>query len=123
MSGTPPDSTTLLIRDFILPAFIGIYPHEKAAPQRLRVEVEMALAIGPPVADDIAHTVSYEGAVEEIRRLARRHHDLVETFAGNLADFCLADPRVARVRVKVEKPDVFPEGAVGVAILRHRRED
>lgn len=117
------DQVTIFVRDFTLPARIGIYPGEKAAPQRLRVSVEMQLCSAHPVReDDIAQTVSYEGIVGEIRRLAQIHHNLVESFAENLAAFALSDARVEGVRVRVEKPDIFSEGVAGVSIFRRRSD-
>lgn len=116
------DQVAIFVRDFTLPARIGIYPEEKAAPQRLCVSVEMQLCSAQPVReDDVAQTVSYEGIVGEIRRLAQIHHNLVESFAENLAAFALSDARVEGVRVRIEKPDIFPEGVAGVSIFRRRR--
>jgi dihydroneopterin aldolase len=44
----------------------------------------------------------------------------VETLGEKLADMCLADPRVQKVIVRVEKLDVFEDvTAVGVEIERH----
>ena len=49
------------------------------------------------------------------------HTLLVETLAERIAAAALADPRVLRARVSVEKPDAFPDAAtVGVVIERMR---
>lgn len=121
MAGGVGDYCVIFVRDFTLLARIGIYPQEKLAPQRLCVSVEMRRdGAAPVLGDDIAQTVSYEGIVEEIRRLAQRHHNLVETFAENLVSFALSDSRVDHVCVRVEKPDIFPEGVAGVLISRQR---
>jgi 7,8-dihydroneopterin aldolase/epimerase/oxygenase len=46
---------------------------------------------------------------------------LVETLAERVAADCLADPRAASVRVRIEKPDVIANaGSVGVEINRSR---
>ncbi|HRK97164.1 MAG TPA: hypothetical protein PLE43_01660, partial [Alphaproteobacteria bacterium] len=60
----------------------------------------------------------YQGTVDEIRRLANIHHELVEKFAEDLSNFCLKDPRVSNVEVSIEKLDVYPEGRVGTQIIR-----
>ena len=109
----------LTVRDFILPAHIGIYPHEQDNPQPIRVNIEMALD-GDVTEDRIEDTVSYEIVVGEIRRLAGIHHNLVEIFAKNLADFTLGEKRVRSVTVHVEKLEIFPEGSVGCKITRAR---
>jgi dihydroneopterin aldolase len=41
---------------------------------------------------------------------------LVETFAHRLAERCLADPRVSRARVRVEKPLALAPDAVGAGV-------
>jgi len=49
------------------------------------------------------------------------HVNLVETLAERIAGDCLADARVAAVRVRIEKPDVIANAqAVGVEIVRTR---
>ncbi len=52
--------------------------------------------------------------------MADRHINLVETPAEEIAELCLANPRVVVVRVKVEKLDVEPDAA-GVDVEIERR--
>ena len=57
-----------------------------------------------------------------IREIARSGHiDLCEGFAERICTACLADPRVERVRVWVEKLDVFPDAEGVGAILERTR--
>ena len=55
-----------------------------------------------------------------IRKIvATGHINLVETLAELIADRCLEDPRVKKVKVRVEKMDVFADAtSVGVEIER-----
>lgn len=111
------------IIDLVLPAWIGIYDSEKEAPQRIRVNIELEINDGgEPFDDDIAKVVSYETVVNGIKAiLAEGHINLVETLAERIAALCLGDPRVARARVGVDKPDIMPEAAsVGIEIERSR---
>lgn len=113
----------ILVRDLVLKCLIGIHAHELLAPQRVRVNVEMAVfEQAGPLSDDIANVVSYEDVIEGIKRmLAEGHINLVETLAEKIADLCLADARVASVRIRVEKLDVYAEAAsVGIEIERRR---
>lgn len=118
----------MFIRDLVLAASIGVYSHEHEQRQRVRINVELAVrddgaqnlsrpAVG---ADDLARVVDYEAIVNHIRALVTSGHiQLVETLAERLASVCLADDRVRRVRVRVEKLDVFADAAsVGVEIER-----
>ncbi|MGE5515877.1 MAG: dihydroneopterin aldolase [Bacteroidota bacterium] len=113
----------ILVRDVVLKCLIGIHAHELLAPQRVRINVDMAVLeqVGP-LSDDIANVVSYEDVIEGIKRmLAEGHINLVETLAEKIAVLCLADERVSSVRVRVEKLDVYAEAAsVGIEIERRR---
>lgn len=113
----------ILVRDVVLKCLIGIHAHELLAPQRVRINVDMAvLEQAGPLSDDIANVVSYEDVIEGIKRmLADGHINLVETLAEKIAALCLADERVSSVRVRVEKLDVYAEAAsVGIEIERRR---
>lgn len=118
----------MFIRDLTIAASIGVYAHEHDQRQRVRINVELAVlddgaqnfsraAVG---ADDLARVVDYETIVDNIRAIATAGHiQLVETLAERLAESCLADVRIRRVLVRVEKLDVFADAAaVGVEIER-----
>lgn len=116
----------VFVRGLALRASLGIYPHEKAAPQRVVIGIELAVeddaapsAVG---ADDLRRVVDYERVVKAARAAAAAGHTLlVETLAERIAEAALADSRVLRARVSVEKPDAFPDAAsVGVVIERRR---
>jgi dihydroneopterin aldolase len=89
------------VRDLVLSASIGIYDHEKQAPQRVCVNVELKVReADAPLGDDIANVLSYEDIVNGIKAIvAGGHINLVETLAERIAEFCLADPRVAQARI------------------------
>ena len=115
----------VFLRDMVLQAAIGVYPHEQGVTQRVRINIsfgvqdEAGLAVGR---DDLSRTVSYERVVQLVRRIvADGHVRLVETVAERIAAGVLADRRIRVIRVKVEKLDVFDElEAVGVEIERRR---
>jgi dihydroneopterin aldolase len=109
----------VFIRDLEVMGSIGIYEQEKRAPQRIVISVDMQVEEREGnLRDDIAEVVSYEDAVKAIEAIvAEGHINLVETLAERIATNCLADPRVASVRVRVEKPDIIANAAsVGVEI-------
>ena len=111
----------ILIRDLVLTCSIGAYDHERFAPQRVRINVELEVRnrVGP-LEDNLGNVISYDALVAGIRDLASAGHiNLVETFAERIARLCLDDRRSAGVRVRVEKLDVEPEAAgIGVEIER-----
>jgi len=113
----------VFLRDMILPCSIGIYRHEKDAPQRVRINLDLAVREGDkPLGDDVAHVVDYATIAEGVRAIVGAGHvNLVETLAERIASFCLRDARVASAQVRVEKLDVFADAAgAGVEITRHR---
>jgi len=116
----------VFVRGLELRALLGVHPHEKAAPQRVVVGVELAVrdeaAPSGVGEDDLRRTVDYGAVVRAARRIVAEGHTLlVETLAERLALAALADPRVVQARVTVEKPDAFAEAAsVGVSVERTR---
>jgi 7,8-dihydroneopterin aldolase/epimerase/oxygenase len=114
----------VFVKDLDLQARLGVHPHEKAAPQRVLIGMELAVhdesAPSRTGADDLARVVDYARVVGLAREVAAAGHTLlVETLGERIAAAILEDPRVRRVRVKVEKPDAFAEAAsVGVVVER-----
>ncbi len=111
----------VFVRDLVLACSIGVYRYERDATQKVRINLDLAVPEdGADLNDDIARVVSYEDVVDRVRATAaRRHINLVETLAEEIATVCLEDGRVSTVRVRVEKLDVFPDAAsVGVEIER-----
>lgn len=118
----------MFIRDLVLSASIGVYPHEHQHKQRVRLNIELSVldegpgAVSRPAvgSDNLARVVDYEAIVIRTREIVGSGHvQLVETLAERLAEACLVDNRVRMVRVQVEKLDVFPDAsAVGVEIER-----
>jgi dihydroneopterin aldolase len=113
----------LFVRNLVLAAKIGVHPHEKVRPPRLRVTVELDMAGDPPQHDELAGALDYEHVVAGIRALAvARHINLVETFADLVAQLCLTNARVIAAQVSVEKLDVYPDAeSVGVTLKRGRQ--
>lgn len=113
----------VFVRDLVVPCSIGIYPREKGLRRRVRVNAELVVADSISGRDDFAEAVNYETVVAGIKGIAEAGHiNLVETLADRIATLCLTDPRVASVRIVVEKLDVYPETeSVGVLLERRRR--
>ena len=122
-SGTSTDAPfdRVFVHDLVLDAEIGVYSHEKGVTQRARFSVDIEVApTGEAVEDEISRVLDYDMIISTIKGiLAEGHINLVETLAGEIATRCLAHPRAALVRVKIEKLDKEP-GAVGVEIVRRK---
>jgi dihydroneopterin aldolase len=122
----------MFLRDLVLTASIGVHPHEHAKPQRVRINVDLAVeddglrqASRIPVGrDDLTRVVDYEKLAHTVRGIvASGHVRLVETLAERIAEACLADSRIHLVRVRVEKLDIFADAtSAGVEIERRRAD-
>jgi len=112
----------VFLRDMVLQASIGWYPHEHGGTQRVRINVDLGVDEDADASDELKRVVSYETVAIAVRQIvAAGHIKLVETLAERIAAVCLTDTRVRLTRVQVEKLDVFADvAAAGVAIVRHR---
>ena len=111
----------VFVKDLVLAALIGVHRHEKDGRQRVRINLDMeVIESEQPAQDRLADVVCYEDVVTAIRGIvAAGHINLVESLAELIADRCLEDRRVRKVRVRVEKLDVFADASsVGVEIER-----
>jgi 7,8-dihydroneopterin aldolase/epimerase/oxygenase len=112
------------IRNLVLTMSIGVHEHEKIAPQRVAVNVGLALDYPAGGFGDALYrkVVCYETLIARIKEIAAEGHViLVETFAERVADLALTDRRVQSVAVDVEKLDIFEDcDAVGTTIEKSR---
>ena len=133
---TPPIASStralrhVFLRDLVLAASIGVHPHEHAAPQRVRINIDLgveddgALPISrrPVGRYELSRVVDYEKVADTVRTIVGAGHvRLVETLAERIAESCLADRRVHLARIRVEKLDIFADAAsAGVEIERRQ---
>jgi dihydroneopterin aldolase len=118
----------VLIRDWVMQAAIGVYASEQGVTQRIRLNIDIAMTdetfnTGATVGtEELARVLDYDRLAKRLRAMVQAGHvRLVETLAERLAGACLEDVRVQVVRVRVEKLDVFPDGAIaGVEVERRR---
>ena len=119
-TGVPvPEGRVVMTKVFVtglkIEAEIGVYKHEIGRSQPLVVDVE--LDVPTAGAERLADTLNYETILTTARQIAAEGHiQLVETFAERLAQACLADPRVTRARVRVEKPLALAPDALGAGV-------
>jgi len=117
------DRYTVVVRNLVLMCSIGVRRAEHERLQRVRISVELtATPEASHPREDRRRVINYEKIVGAIRQIARSGHiDLCEGFAERICTFCFADPRVAHVRVSVEKIDIYPDAEGVGAILERDR--
>ena len=111
----------VFIRDLILTCLIGVHKHERKKPQRIRINLDLAVTEQFVISTDrLADVVCYEDVADRIRSIVNNGHvNLVETLAEKIASKCLEDRRIQATRVRIEKLDVFKDAAsAGVEIER-----
>ena len=122
----------VFLRDLVLAAHIGVYPHEHAAPQRVRINVDLGvtddgcrpLSRAPVGRDELSRVVDYEVVADTVRGIVDAGHvRLVETLAERIAEACLADPRIRLARIRVEKLDIFADATSAGVEIERRQSD
>ena len=90
---------------------IGIFDHERAAPQRVLIDAELLLSpVSEPMSDDVDDSLNYDVIRETIVKIvASRHFDLQETLARELFDALRMLDGVIGLRVLTAKPDAYPD--------------
>ena len=124
LSGLVPEhlkvrSARILLEALDVQADIGFHEFEVGTPQRLLVTVEIWLEdVSPPRDDDPALAWNYDFLRKKVQEIASaRRYNLQETLAHAIFERVGAIRGVAAVRLRLSKPDVYPEAqGVGVEI-------
>lgn len=112
-------SARIVLEALEIKADIGFHDFEVGTPQKLLVSIEIWLEdVRVPRDDDPVHAWNYDVLRNEVERIATgRRYNLQETLAHELFNFIAAHRGVAALRVRLSKPDVYPEAqGVGVEI-------
>ena len=112
---------TILLEGLEVRVGLGIHPEERAAPQRVTLDVAMTCAYPAAPEDRIEAVVDYDFLRREIHALATsRHFALQEVLCDEVAALALQDSRVREVRVRSMKLDIYPDAKIGCEITRRR---
>lgn len=116
---------TIQIKDLLVRTIIGINDEERHNKQDVVINITLYTdhtAAG--ASDDIADAVNYKTiAKQTIKRVEESQFYLVEKMAQEIVKLCLADSRVERAVVTVEKPGALRFArSVGVTVDRTRTE-
>jgi FolB domain-containing protein len=115
----------IFISDLIARGILGIDDRERQRPQNIMINVTMYADLHiPGQSDDLLDCVNYSTMAKKIQAHAESAQRFtVEALAADLAHICLEEPRVQKVRVRVEKPGAVRfTRSVGVEIERSRED-
>jgi len=117
------DMDKILIKDLRLRCIIGIDESERREKQDVTINIVIWSNLTEAAkTDDVRKGVDYKEITKRIIRLVEgSDFRLVETLAEKVAECCLENARVQKVRVTVEKPGALRFArSVGVSMLRKR---
>jgi D-erythro-7,8-dihydroneopterin triphosphate epimerase len=118
-------SDEIRIKGLFLRTIIGINDDEREHKQDVRISLSLDVDTRPAGrSDNIDDAVNYRTITKDVIDLVENSKFfLVERMAEEIARLCLADARVERVTVSIEKPAALRFAqSVGVAIERSRRD-
>lgn len=122
------DRMRVFLKDCKVNLRVGIYNQEKTKPQPVVINLEVEALIPHHYGEINEHTldrvINYETFYNFIQNdlLSLGHVPLLETIADYIIVFCFSDQRIEKVKVRVEKPEIFPKASVGIEIQRSRRK-
>lgn len=114
------------IRDLLLRCIVGINEHERTQKQDVVVNVDMWVNVSEAISsDDVSKTVDYKDVNKQIiAAVEGSNYFLLESLASKIAEICLDNRRVHKVRVVVEKPGALRFArSVGVELTREKNPD
>ncbi len=117
-----PISQLIVARDLTLSCSLGVSDSERAKPQRIRINLEVAVDPKRPSNDRVGEVVDYGRLVRDVRRICLESKvRLLETLAAAIAETCFQDDRVLSARVRIEKLDRYSDvGGIGVELHYER---
>ena len=113
----------IFISDLVARGIIGINDWERKNPQEILINLvifgDMSKA---GKSDDIRDCINYRTVAKKaLKHAESAQRFTVEALAADLADLCLEEPGVQKVRVRVEKPGAVRfSKSVGVEIEREK---
>ena len=113
------------LRDVAIMVRIGAFEEERAAPQRIVVDLELFRHRGAfPSAGGLDDALNYHRLFQFLTQTVpeHRHVDLLEQLAETIVAFCLEDGRVEACLVRLRKPAVYGGRALPQLEVYRRRD-
>lgn len=112
------------LNDVALFAHLGVSSAEREVGQRIHLDLELTVDLGPASRSDaVADTVNYEAVyrtVQEVVGITR--HKLLETLAGDLMNRLFQEYPAERIRIRIRKPNVPFSGSLASAEIEMVRD-
>lgn len=113
----------IVVQNFVLPAHVGILPHEIKTPQSIRLSLTCDyIAEVPSNKAELSQVYCYDSLICDIKKFViSQHFYFIETLSEEIAGLCLQDNRINYVKIRLEKISLYDDvESVGVEIERSR---
>lgn len=113
----------IIIEGLEVLCIVGVLDKERTSKQPIVIDIELSLDLSlPSKTDDIGDTLDYFKIYEDIVNLAEESSFyLIEKLAEEIADLCLQNNLVKKVKVSARKPNALEKAKfAGVQIKRTR---
>ena len=115
----------IYIRDLLVRCIVGIYPEERTDKQDVKINMVLHTDLrAAGQSDDIEDTVNYKTIKKKVFKMVQESEFLlIEKLAEETAKIALADPKVDKVTVSIDKPGALRFAlSVAVDITRTRAD-
>ena len=116
----------LHIRDLRVRCIVGVNPEERDKKQEVDINITLYADLRRAARTDaIEDAVDYKAVkAKVVQEIEASSFLLIERLAERVAEICLADRKVKRTRVLVEKPGALRFArTVGVEVVREQKTD
>jgi dihydroneopterin aldolase len=112
----------MYIKDLVVEAKHGVHPHEKETAQRFKISVELTLSTAKAgQSDDLQDTINWSELRNMIVTTVQNNSfNLIERLAQEITDQVMADKRVEKLGLSIDKLDAFPSGIPGIKLETSR---
>ena len=122
MANPTPTETKITIKDLELNLSVGLLTHEKNAPQRILISMDLYLKPDYLQTVDEKTIVDYGAICDQLKQWETAPHtDLIETLIQNATTIAFSHNAVTATRIHIRKPDIINQAqAVGVEVFVER---
>lgn len=99
---------------------IGTLPRERERRQLITIDCTAEIDLSAAqCTDDLAQTIDYAELRDRfVRVVSTTSHALLERLAGDLLEAVFEDPRIARARITISKPEILDGATPSVTLDR-----
>lgn len=123
------DHIRVFLRDCKIDLRVGVYEEEMRGPQPITVNIEVEAVLPHHYQGlnekSLDRVINYEPIYRFIQNELPQmgHIPLLETVAEQIITFCFRDIRIQKVRVRLEKPEIFDKASAGIEVCRTRQNN